>query len=74
MKNYIFGERNGIYILDLQKTYRHFADALQFVQALGAQGKTLLFIAPSGRGRRSSPKRRFAAACRSSRSAGSAVC
>jgi small subunit ribosomal protein S2 len=44
MKQYIFGERNGIYIIDLQKTHRMLQDALQFVQDLAAQGKTILFI------------------------------
>jgi small subunit ribosomal protein S2 len=44
MKQYIFGERNGIYIIDLQKTHRLLQDALQFVQDLAAQGKNLLFI------------------------------
>ena len=32
MKEYIFGERNGIYIIDLQKTQKLFRDALAFVQ------------------------------------------
>jgi len=44
MKDYIFGERNGIYIIDLQKTHRLLQDALQFVQDMASQGKTLLFI------------------------------
>jgi len=44
MKDYIFGERNGIYIIDLQKTHRLLQDALQFAENLGAQGKTVLFI------------------------------
>ena len=46
MKEYIFGERNGIYIIDLQKTQRMFRDALQFVQGLAAQerGRTVLFV------------------------------
>jgi small subunit ribosomal protein S2 len=44
MKDYIFGERNGIYIIDLQKTHRLLKDALQFVQDLGGQGKSILFI------------------------------
>jgi small subunit ribosomal protein S2 len=44
MKDYIFGERNGIYIIDLQKTHRLLREALQFVQDLGAQGKSVLFI------------------------------
>jgi small subunit ribosomal protein S2 len=44
MKEYIFGERNGIYIIDLQKTYRLLQEALQHVQALAAQGRTILFV------------------------------
>ena len=44
MKEYIFGERNGIYIIDLQKTHRLLQDALQFVQEFAAQGKSILFI------------------------------
>jgi small subunit ribosomal protein S2 len=44
MKEYIFGERNGIYIIDLQKTHRLLQDALQFVQELASQGKTIMFI------------------------------
>ncbi|HET7746248.1 MAG TPA: 30S ribosomal protein S2 [Vicinamibacteria bacterium] len=44
MKDYIFGERNGIYIIDLQKTHRMFQDALQYAQDLAAQGRTIMFI------------------------------
>jgi small subunit ribosomal protein S2 len=44
MKDYIFGERNGIYIIDLQKTHRLLQDALQFVQELAGQGRSILFI------------------------------
>jgi small subunit ribosomal protein S2 len=44
MKEYIFGERNGIYIIDLQKTHRLMLDALQFVQELALQGRSILFI------------------------------
>ncbi len=44
MKDYIFGERNGIYIVDLQKTHRMLQEALQFVQDLAAQGRTILFV------------------------------
>ncbi len=44
MKEYIFGERNGIYIVDLQKTLRLFKEALSFATQLGAEGKTVLFI------------------------------
>jgi small subunit ribosomal protein S2 len=44
MKQYIFGERNGIYIIDLQKTLRLFKEATQFVTDLTSQGKTILFV------------------------------
>jgi small subunit ribosomal protein S2 len=44
MKEYIFGERNGIYIIDLQKTLKMFKDASKFVQDLAAEGKILLFV------------------------------
>jgi small subunit ribosomal protein S2 len=44
MKEYIFGERNGIYILDLNKTVRKFRDAEEFVTDLAADNKTLLFV------------------------------
>ena len=44
MKEYIFGERNGIYIIDLQKSLKLFKNAVQFVQELGARGKTILFL------------------------------
>ncbi len=44
MKEYIFGQRNGIYIIDLQKSLRLFKNAIQFVYDLGLQGKTILFL------------------------------
>jgi small subunit ribosomal protein S2 len=44
MKEYIFGERNGIYIIDLQKSLRLFRAAVEFVFDLGASGKTILFL------------------------------
>jgi small subunit ribosomal protein S2 len=44
MKEYIFGERNGIYIIDLQKSLKLFKNAVQFVFDLGAQGKSILFL------------------------------
>jgi small subunit ribosomal protein S2 len=44
MKEYIFGERNGIYIIDLQKTLKMFKEASKFVQDLAASGKVVLFV------------------------------
>jgi small subunit ribosomal protein S2 len=44
MKEYIFGERNGIYIIDLQKTLKMFKEASKFVQELASAGKIVLFV------------------------------
>ncbi len=44
MKEYIFGERNGIYIVDLQKTLKLFKDAMRFVGEQASQGKNVLFV------------------------------
>jgi small subunit ribosomal protein S2 len=44
MKPYIFGERNGIYIIDLQKTIKLFKEAVDFVTDAAAQGKAILFV------------------------------
>jgi small subunit ribosomal protein S2 len=44
MKEYIFGERNGIYIIDLQKTLKMFKDAARFVGEMASQGKNVLFV------------------------------
>ncbi len=44
MKEYIFGQRNGIYIIDLQKSLKLFKSAIQFVYELGLQGKAILFL------------------------------
>ena len=44
MKKYIFGERNGIYIIDLQKTLRKFKEAYNFVAETSANNKPVLFV------------------------------
>ncbi|MDR3764547.1 MAG: 30S ribosomal protein S2 [Acidobacteriota bacterium] len=44
MKEYIFGERNGIYIIDLQKTLKMFKEASKFVQDNAAAGHTIMFV------------------------------
>jgi small subunit ribosomal protein S2 len=44
MKPYIFGARNGIYIIDLQKTVQLFKDAYQFVRDVTAKGEYVLFV------------------------------
>lgn len=44
MKKYIFTERNGIYIIDLQKTVKKFEEAYKFVKELGENGGKMLFV------------------------------
>lgn len=44
MKEYIFGQRNGIYIIDLQKTIKIFKEALQFLKSVAEEGKMVLFV------------------------------
>jgi small subunit ribosomal protein S2 len=44
MKEYIFGERNGIHIIDLQKTLKLFREAARFVSEQSGNGKTILFL------------------------------
>ena len=44
MAPYIFTERNGIYIIDLQKTVRKLEEAYNFVRELSAEGKSVLFV------------------------------
>lgn len=44
MSRYIFTERNGIYIIDLQKTVKKVEEAYNFVRELAAEGKTVLFV------------------------------
>jgi small subunit ribosomal protein S2 len=44
MKPYIFGERNGIYIIDLGRTAKLYRDAAEFVTQIASQGGTVLFV------------------------------
>jgi len=44
MKEYIFGERNGIYIIDLQKTLKMFKEASKYVTDQATEGKLVLFV------------------------------
>jgi small subunit ribosomal protein S2 len=44
MKEFIFGQRNGIYIIDLQKTIKIFKEALQFVKGIAEADRQILFV------------------------------
>jgi len=53
MKPFIFGARNGIYIVDLQKTVRMFKDAYNFIVDTVANGKSVLFVGTKKQARES---------------------
>jgi small subunit ribosomal protein S2 len=53
MKKYIFGARNGIYIVDLQQTVKMFRDAYDFVVDVASQGKSVLFVGTKKQARES---------------------
>jgi len=53
MKPYIFGARNGIYIIDLQKTVRLFRSAYDFIGNTAAAGKSVLFVGTKKQARES---------------------
>jgi len=44
MREYIFGQRDGIYIINLQKTAALFRDALDFVERVASEGRSILFV------------------------------
>lgn len=44
MAEYIFTERNGIYIIDLQKTVKKVEEAYEFIKSVAAEGKDVLFV------------------------------
>lgn len=44
MKKYLFGERNGIYIIDLQKTLRKFQEAAEFITQIAADALPIVFV------------------------------
>lgn len=44
MKKYIFGQRNGIYIIDLQKTVKMFETAYNFIKEISSRGEKVLFV------------------------------
>ena len=44
MREYIFGQRDGIYIINLQKTATLFSDALEFVERVASEGRNILFV------------------------------
>ncbi len=75
MAPYIFGERNKIHIINLEKTQPLYAEAATFVKSVVADGGTVLFVGTKRSAREADRRRKPpAAACRSSTSAGWAAC
>ena len=72
MKKYIFTERNGIYIIDLQKTVKKLDEAYNFVRDTTANGGEILFVGTKKQAQESI--RDEATRCTMSTPAGSAVC
>ena len=75
MKRFIFGERNGIYIIDLEQTLSRVETAYNFVRELAAKGGTVLFVGTKKQAQDPVQQlRRESAACRTSTSVGWAAC
>jgi small subunit ribosomal protein S2 len=74
MKRFIYGERNGIYIIDLQQTLQRIETAYSFVRDLVADGGDILFIGTKKQAQDPWPTPPPAAACPTSTSGGSAAC
>lgn len=52
MKPYIFAERNGVYVIDLEKTIEKLAEATDFVEKIGGSGGTVLFVGTKSQGKK----------------------
>ena len=65
MAQYIFGERNRIHIINLEKTQPLFAEAIAFAKRVVADGGTLLFVGTKRSARDAIQKEAAAATCRS---------
>jgi small subunit ribosomal protein S2 len=63
MKRFIFAERNGIHIIDLQKTIVAIKDAYDAVRQVVIQGKSVLFVGTKNKLNKRSPKKLNAAVC-----------
>ena len=74
MAPYIFTERNGIYIIDLQKTVRKLEEAYMFVRDLSAKGESVLFVGTKSRRRIPSVRKRNVPVLFMSMRAGWAAC
>jgi len=74
MRRFIFGERDGIYIIDLVTTQRLLEQALDFAADVAHRGGTVLFVGTKNRHATSVSRWRRLPACPTSTIAGSAAC
>ena len=73
MAKYIFTERNGIYIIDLQKTVKKLEEAYFFVRDIAAEGGSVLFVGTKKQAQDAIRKKHFALISTTSMLAGSAA-
>ena len=74
MRRFIFGERGGIYIIDLQQTSVLIDEAHAFVRKIAERGGTVLFVGTKKQCQDTIQSRPRASTCRTSTTAGSAAC
>ena len=74
MAPYIFTERNGIYIIDLQKTVKKVEECYNFLRELAAQGGKVLFVGTKKQAQSAIKEESTVLACSMSTKDGSAVC
>ena len=74
MAPYIYTERNGIYIIDLQKTVKKLEEAYNFVRELAANGQSILFVGTKKQAQDAIREEATRCGCTMSTPAGSAVC
>ena len=74
MARFIFTERNGIYIIDLQKTVKKVDEAYNFVREVAESGKPVLFVGTKNRRRHPSAKKQNGATCFTLMNVGWAEC
>ena len=74
MKRFIFTDRNGIYIIDLQQTLTYIDTAYEFVKETVAHGGSIMFVGTKKQAQESIADEATRSGCRTSTSAGSAAC
>jgi small subunit ribosomal protein S2 len=74
MSEFIFGQRNKIHIVNLEKTMQLYQDAMKYVRQLASNRGTILFVGTKRQAREIVARKRSGPGCLSSTTAGSAAC